>query len=56
MPSDHSHQCIFEAGKYVLHSAGLSQNKHFLAKKAKVGTLTFWQKGKRLGHPTPDTA
>jgi len=25
-------------------------------KKAKVGTLTFWQKGKSLGYPTPDRA
>jgi len=40
----------------VLHSAGLSQNFHFLAKMAKVGTLTFWQKGKSLGYPTPDRA
>ena len=55
--SDPSHQCTLEAGKYVTHRCAAQcrgvSNFPLSAKKAKVGTLTFWQKGKSLGHPTP---
>jgi hypothetical protein len=51
---------MFEAGKYVTHCCATqcrAVSKLALSgKKAKVGTRTFWQKGKSLGHPTPDSA